>query len=468
MQAIHVMYVDDEPGMLELGKTCMEMHDGFHVDTADSGMTALAMLERTPADAIIADYLMPEMDGIALLREVRSRSGMIPFILFTGHGTEESAIEAVNNGADLYLRKGSDPAAQFAEIAGKVRQFVSRQGNNGENHRAWPGDPEEMVYRTDMDGAITMASVSAARFAGYATPGEMVGKNIRQVYQDPGEQDRILAVLQKGGSPGGNLVSFKKTDGTTLSATIYSHYYHDARGRALGIESVLHDVTALQVAGRALQEANRKLNLLNSITRHDMINQLMVLRGFLELARKDPPHQELATYLEKCARITDNLERQITFTRDYQNLGIKAPAWQNIHTVIGSETAALPARNIQIIKDCPGVEVYADPLFEKVFHNLIDNALKYGKEQLTTIRFSCRKTQDGMVITCEDDGAGIAPGDKKHLFERGSGKSTGLGLFLSREILSITGITISENSEPGTGARFEILVPAGTYRYSRQ
>ncbi|MDD1694555.1 MAG: ATP-binding protein, partial [Methanoregula sp.] len=61
-------------------------------------------------------------------------------------------------------------------------------------------------------------------------------------------------------------------------------------------------------------------------------------------------------------------------------------------------------------------------------------------------------------------GAGIAVEDKKRLFERGFGHHTGLGLFLSREILAITGITITENGEPGKGARFEILVPDGTWR----
>jgi len=68
------------------------------------------------------------------------------------------------------------------------------------------------------------------------------------------------------------------------------------------------------------------------------------------------------------------------------------------------------------------------------------------------------------VITYEDDGIGIPADDKEHIFRRGFGKHTGLGLFLSREILAITGITISENGEPGKGVRFEILVPRDMYR----
>jgi signal transduction histidine kinase len=70
-----------------------------------------------------------------------------------------------------------------------------------------------------------------------------------------------------------------------------------------------------------------------------------------------------------------------------------------------------------------------------------------------------------MGIFVEDDGGGISPEDKKGLFGRGFGHNTGLGLFLSREILSITGISITETGEPGTGARFELLVPKSGYRF---
>jgi signal transduction histidine kinase len=83
---------------------------------------------------------------------------------------------------------------------------------------------------------------------------------------------------------------------------------------------------------------------------------------------------------------------------------------------------------------------------------------------MTTIRISSLETDAGLVIACEDDGTGIPGEDKQHLFEQGYGKHTGLGLFLTREILSITGITIAETSETGKGARFEILVPKASYR----
>jgi signal transduction histidine kinase len=100
-----------------------------------------------------------------------------------------------------------------------------------------------------------------------------------------------------------------------------------------------------------------------------------------------------------------------------------------------------------------------------VFYNLFDNALQYAGEQLRTIRVTNRKDNEVLVIAVEDDGTGISAEDKNQLFTKGFGRHTGFGLYLSKEILAITGITITENGEPGRGARFEITVPKGTYRF---
>ena len=95
----------------------------------------------------------------------------------------------------------------------------------------------------------------------------------------------------------------------------------------------------------------------------------------------------------------------------------------------------------------------------------MENAVRHGGK-ITTLRFSLQNPGDIPVIICEDDGDGVAGNEKEKIFERGFGKNTGLGLFLTREILSITGITITETSQPGKGARFEITLPKDMYRIS--
>jgi FOG: CheY-like receiver len=103
---LRVLAVDDEPAFLELTRAYLERDGDIEVETTSSPLQALDMLTETPYDAIVADYEMPEMNGIALLQEVRRRGLSIPFIIFSGRGREEAIIEALNSGADFYLQKG--------------------------------------------------------------------------------------------------------------------------------------------------------------------------------------------------------------------------------------------------------------------------------------------------------------------------------------------------------------------------
>ena len=124
---ITVLYVDDEPGLLEVSKLYLERHGEFHVETATSARDALELIKKGNYDAVISDYQMPVMNGIDFLKEVRASGNPIPFIIFTGRGREEIVIQALNEGADFYLQKGGEPGSQFAELAHKVRQAVQQR-----------------------------------------------------------------------------------------------------------------------------------------------------------------------------------------------------------------------------------------------------------------------------------------------------------------------------------------------------
>ncbi len=214
------------------------------------------------------------------------------------------------------------------------------------------------------------------------------------------------------------------------------------------IQCNIRDITERKRAEDALALASRKLNLMSGITRHDIMNQLTVLSGSLELSLGNIKDPEGLTHINRAQKAAKTIQHQIAFTREYEELGVKAPAWQRPSAIIRAATLQLASRTIAIDIPDENLEIYADPLLVKVFFNLFDNARQYGGA-VTKICIAAHQAGKGLTITVEDNGNGIAPEDKKRLFERGFGKHTGLGLFLSREILSITGITINETGEPG-------------------
>ena len=227
--------------------------------------------------------------------------------------------------------------------------------------------------------------------------------------------------------------------------------------------AIIRDISDRKQAEEALRQANRKLNLLASITRHDMMNRLTALGGYVELSREMTSDPDLREIFRKEVVLLGTLSHQVRFAREYQEIGIKSPVWQRVQDHVERVVAGIIPGQVDIVGELDTLEVYADPLMEKIFHNLVENAIMHG--QASRIRFTCRETPGGLLLVCEDNGTGIPADDKDLIFTRGYGRNTGLGLFLTREILAITGLTIRETGEEGTGARFEIHAPKGIYRF---
>ena len=213
----------------------------------------------------------------------------------------------------------------------------------------------------------------------------------------------------------------------------------------------------------ALQQANRKLNLLSGVTRHDIKNKVMTIQGFLRFARKTKDIDEVQSFLDKIQDSAKAIEHQIDFSKNYQDLGAKLPKWLNLSNMI--ILAGNPA--INIFDETGTLQIFADPLFEKVLYNLTDNTIRHG-DTATEAHVSVITEQDDIRIIWTDNGVGVPADQKEIIFNRGFGKNTGLGLFLIREILAITGMSIQETGEPGKGARFEITVPNGKWRYGSE
>ena len=214
-----------------------------------------------------------------------------------------------------------------------------------------------------------------------------------------------------------------------------------------------------------LRQTNDKLNLLNTITRHDILNQLTVILGYLEMIKVKFSDPSLQDYIDKEIHAAQNIQTQILFTKEYQDIGVQSPQWFDVRKIILANAASLPLSNVEVVVDVDNLELYADPLLSKVFYTLFENAIRHGKT-VTRIEFSYRIQGQSRVVIYKDNGAGIPAEYKKAILQRKYFKHTGFGLYLSQTILGITGMSLQENGEPGKGAQFEILVPEGTFRFA--
>jgi len=224
----------------------------------------------------------------------------------------------------------------------------------------------------------------------------------------------------------------------------------------------LTDITERKQVEDALRRANRQLNLLGSITRHDILNKVMVILGHLAIARKKSQNPEMAESIGKVESAVKVIGSQIEFTRVYGDLGTHEPLWQELDRLL-FRLQVPPTITMDV--HVQNVSIYADAMLEKVFFNLLDNSVRHG-QRVTHIRVSSNRMDNGLAVIWEDNGVGIFDEDKERIFDRGFGKNTGLGLFLVREILSLTGITIKETGSAGNGARFEITISEGAYRFN--
>ncbi|MBC7107878.1 MAG: PAS domain S-box protein [Methanomassiliicoccales archaeon] len=233
-------------------------------------------------------------------------------------------------------------------------------------------------------------------------------------------------------------------------------------GRTNYLVCSANDITDLKLVENALRLANRKLYILGSVIRHDILNQLTLLGGYAEMLKNHITDEKGAGILNKMRHASERIERILKSQSEYEKMGTKEPEWIYVEKILKKAAEDIGLEGISLEVDLEGLEILADPLVGRVFYNLLHNSIVHGKK-VSLIRVYARMIDKGMAIVYEDDGIGIPKNLKSAIFEL-SGRGAH-GLHFAREILSLTDMTIEETGEEGKGARFEIFVPEGNYRF---
>jgi PAS domain S-box-containing protein len=260
-----ILLVDDEPIILDVAMEFLSLNPEYDIDIASSAIEGLRKLRDGSYDAIVSDYQMPQMDGLEFLKTVRCRNSLIPFILFTGRGREEVAIEAINSGADFYVKKGGDPRSQYAELTNTIKQAIARShaeqahADAKERYRSLYDHTLGLVYTHDLQGIILDANPASLKIAGY-TLDEVVGMNIMDLiapeYVEKASAS-VQEIIQTGTQKRYGEFRLRCKDGNYIDIeTAGSIIYRD--GKPCAILGIGRDITERKRASKALKVSEER------------------------------------------------------------------------------------------------------------------------------------------------------------------------------------------------------------------
>jgi PAS domain S-box-containing protein len=327
-----------------------------------------------------------------------------------------------------------------------------------------------IILRINDSGIITFFNEFAVNFFGFSEQ-EILGKNIiGSIIPSPDTPGKIAAdeiseFLRPADSMAFHEIECIRKNKEKAWIAWTNKAIFDAKGDLIEFLVVGMDITQRRQVEDALRQVNAKLNLVSSIARHDILNRLQVIYGIISLLQERISDPVYGDYLKKAEESAIAIKREIEFTGDYKNMGLEKADWQTVNDLLKKirENVDLKEVNLEIFSQ--GLEIFADSWLKKVFFILIDNTLRYAKD-VTNITVTYHESTNGLDLIFTDNGIGIPSEEKEKIFERGYGKNIGFGLYMAREILAITELTIRETGEPGKGGRYEIHVPKRFYRFT--
>lgn len=324
----------------------------------------------------------------------------------------------------------------------------------------------DAIISKSLDGTVLSWNRAAEELYGY-TAEEAIGQSVTFIVPPELHEEHRRAFKQvKRGKrvPWFETVRVRK-DGARIDVSLTISPVRNSNGKIIGASAIAKDITAKKRTEEALRQANEKLGLLGSLTRHDVVNQASIIMGYFSLLEDDPDTVTRSKHINAAKKACFAIMEQLQFAGSYQEAGTRSPEWTRVKLELAGAVSSLDLGKIEVVDSSDDLEVLVDPMFEKVFPNLLMNSRRHG-QKVTKVLIGHFRRGNNLVLKYSDDGIGIPTNDKKKVFEAGYGEGNGLGLFLIREILAITGIRIEEVGTPGEGAAFEMVVPEGGYRFA--
>jgi len=314
-----------------------------------------------------------------------------------------------------------------------------------------------LLHQEGPDAVIDEANFRAAEILGTKTR-NLAGAAFSSYWDNPEQLKEFYREIHAKGSCYSREYRLKRKSGGTVDVIL-------SAGKVPGGRVIVTvvDITDRKRADEALRRANRELNLLSRVLQSDLLSATDGLSEVITAGKEVCRTPETAGVLARAGEAVRYLRRRIELAKSYQDLGSEPPVWIPVQETIRAQASRASVGTVSLRVWVERLEIYADHLAKDVFCHLLDNAVRHGGHTMDIV-VTYHIVDDGVDLIFEDNGTGIADGEKDAVFQYGSEGHAGLGLFVGREILGVTGISIKETGRFGHGARFEIHVPRDAYR----
>ncbi|WP_336001059.1 PAS domain S-box protein [Halorientalis halophila] len=458
---IRVLHVDDDSAFGDLtAEQLRRLGEDVAVTVARDAEEGLERLAAEEFDCVVSDYNMPGRNGIEFLQAVREDWPDLPFILFTGRGSEEIASDAISAGVTDYLQKGGG-TDQYTVLLNRVENAVAqfRAEKAVEEQTEWYSTilehASDYVMVVNTQGEVEYISPSVTRVLGYE-PEELVGEVAYDLVHPADRDEAMLKVTEVVQNPDEeHTIEFrsKHADGTWRWVEVRGHSLLEDR-LIDGILVNVRDITERKERDEQLSEQKARLENITSFMSHDVKNQLDIINTRLELMEENFDSEHLEGATRAVDRVDEMIEKLMEFAK-HERMSAETESI-SLAAVASECWDSVEQGNAELTVDTDlTIEANAERL-HSLLENLLLNALEYGGDGA---QVWIGDLDDGTGFYVADDGPGIPPEERDQVFEIGhssASDSTGLGLAIVEQVADTHGWAISVTSGPEGGARFEI------------
>jgi len=513
-----ILIVDDEYNIREVLTGILKIH-GYAPVAVPDGESALKQAQAETPCAILMDLQLPDMNGLDVIREIQDRSGDIPCIVITGHGSEASAIEAINMGIYSYIQKPFDTQQLLLTISRALEKQEAQKSLHRKNAEmnSFINNLPDMAWLTDINSRFIVINKAFCKTLGMDS--KFLINNTCEVCFSKEAAEKSLADDRKVMESKSQLIIEEKIvdsqDNEMWLETIKSPIL-DESGKVTGTVGISRDITnrvsaemEIQKARQTAEAANRAKSEFLANMSHELRTPLNHIIGFTELVvdkhfgdLSETQEEYLGDVLHSSRHLLDLINDILDLSRveagklklELSDVDVKALLENSL--VMFTEKAMLNKMQLSTdMTDIPGTITTDERKLRQIIYNLLSNAVKFShrggeisigaglvqgfifsdhfakQESLdeSTPDFTGKQAENFMEIYVKDFGIGILKKDLKRLFDPfeqvENSKSrkyhgTGLGLSLTKNLVEFLGGKIwAESDGEGKGSTFRFVIP---------